>query len=271
MSVERCIHSACIMECMAPKPGNVTPDQSFDDLTCADFLRSAPITAKWISQSSTLGVGRAVELAAEELAARVGQNTHLGILLLLAPLTAAGDRTDVGRVLQSLSIDDAQAVYRAIRTLQPGGMGQVTDQDVHRVPTATLTECMRLAADRDTIAKQYRDAFADVFQFTDQLNADEFRHSWSAAVVRLHLQILTTQPDSLIARKCGMAVAREASRRAGEILENGCRPDQLAGFDSWLRADGHRRNPGTTADFVTAVLYLGLREQRIAAVPLRIA
>ena len=30
-------------------------------------------------------------------------------------------------------------------------------------------------------------------------------------------------------------------------------------LDSWLRSDGNRRNPGTTADLVAATLFAGLR------------
>ena len=31
-------------------------------------------------------------------------------------------------------------------------------------------------------------------------------------------------------------------------------------FDRWLRADGHRRNPGTTADLVAATLFAAQRD-----------
>ena len=34
----------------------------------------------------------------------------------------------------------------------------------------------------------------------------------------------------------------------------------LAELDAWLRAEGHARNPGTTADLVTACLFVALRE-----------
>jgi triphosphoribosyl-dephospho-CoA synthase len=37
----------------------------------------------------------------------------------------------------------------------------------------------------------------------------------------------------------------------------------LAELDAWLRADGHRRNPGTTADLVAAGLFVLLREGRL--------
>ena len=37
----------------------------------------------------------------------------------------------------------------------------------------------------------------------------------------------------------------------------------VADFDFWLRADGHRRNPGTTADLIAAGLFVLLREGRL--------
>ena len=42
----------------------------------------------------------------------------------------------------------------------------------------------------------------------------------------------------------------------------------LADLDFWLRSDGHRRNPGTTADLMAAGLFVGLRQGWIVP-PLR--
>nr|MCS5627460.1 triphosphoribosyl-dephospho-CoA synthase [Planctomycetota bacterium] len=41
----------------------------------------------------------------------------------------------------------------------------------------------------------------------------------------------------------------------------------LEGLDAWLREDGHRRNPGTSADLVAACLFLGLRAGIIGLPP----
>src|SRR5207244_1327739 len=88
------------------------------------------------------------------------------------------------------------------------------------------------------------------------------------AIVQAHLCQLASSPDSLIHRKCGLAVAKEASERATSVLMAGS-PDPtdhesaLAAFDSWLRADGNLRNPGTTADLVAAGLFVLLREGRL--------
>jgi triphosphoribosyl-dephospho-CoA synthase len=73
------------------------------------------------------------------------------------------------------------------------------------------------------------------------------------------LVTLANRPDSLIARKRGEAVAVEASRRAAEVLAGG----EIAGFDAWLRGDGHARNPGATADLVAAALFVALLDGTI--------
>ena len=61
----------------------------------------------------------------------------------------------------------------------------------------------------------------------------------------------------------------EASLRARVLLRSGWPEtirDQapIAEFDYWLRADGNRRNPGTTADLVAACLFAALRERLIS-------
>lgn len=264
MSLESHILAACLMECTAPKPGNVSPAVAFSDLWYDHFLRSAPITARWLGQTKELGIGTVVENAAVEIRESVGTNTHLGVLLLLAPLAASSDRDEINQVLKNLTIADAQRVYRAIRVMEPAGLGDAEHQDVHDEPTDTLLRCMELAADRDTIAKQYSTNFNDVYRHVDKLVRDAFEQAWEMEVVRLQLRILTQTPDTLIVRKCGHEVAEDASRRARVVLESGCEPTEIRTFDLWLREDGHRRNPGTTADMVAAVLFVALREGRIS-------
>jgi triphosphoribosyl-dephospho-CoA synthetase len=52
----------------------------------------------------------------------------------------------------------------------------------------------------------------------------------------------------------------ELDRRFGE---QGV-PDALEKLDDFLRADGNRRNPGTSADLTAATLFVALREGIIA-------
>jgi triphosphoribosyl-dephospho-CoA synthase len=79
---------------------------------------------------------------------------------------------------------------------------------------------------------------------------------------------MAQEPDSLIQRKCGERAAKEASDRAASVLDAGlpeetAYDDAIGDLDFWLRSDGHRRNPGTTADLVAAGLFVLLRDGRI--------
>src|SRR5690606_27422502 len=109
--------------------------------------------------------------------------------------------------------------------------------------------------------------FAQVLDFVAPVLVAGQAAGWSLieSIVYAHVKTMCEFPDSLIARKCGEAVAREAAARAGRVLDAGQPGDQdyylaLSDLDLWLRADGHRRNPGTTADLIAAGLCVGLRE-----------
>jgi triphosphoribosyl-dephospho-CoA synthase len=198
-------------------------------------------------------------------------NTNLGIVLLLAPLAAVPRdvalRAGIGGVLRDLTVADAEAAYEAIRLANPGGLGHAPEEDVRLPPTRTLREVMALAAPRDLVARQYANDFADVLGLGVPALAEGLRRDWPLEEVIVHcaLRWLAERPDTLIARKRGPGEAREAARRASDVMLRGW-PETPAGraafreLDEWLRAVGHERNPGTTADLVTASLFAALRE-----------
>ena len=261
------------MEATARKPGNVHPEASFVDLCYRDFVESAQCAAGPLSRSGIDGVGLAVREAIRATRARVQTNTNLGIALLIAPLAAVPMHTTlsqgIGPVLGSLTRDDAKHVYEAIRWAHPGGLGSVPDGDIAAPPPDDLRWAMGLAADRDWIARQYVTEFRDVLETGVSILSEwQPQASWEVRVIHLQLEFLARWPDSLIARKCGSEVARVASQRARVVLEAGW-PDHSSGqaaiqeLDDWLRADDHRRNPGTTADAVAATLFAALRDRRV--------
>jgi triphosphoribosyl-dephospho-CoA synthase len=266
------IRAACVLEAAAKKPGNVHPLRSFPDLTYQDFVDSAEAVAPILAQSADLGVGRAVRDAVAATHERVGRNTNLGIILLLAPLAAVPPAINlvdgIEAVLAGLSLRDSKFVYEAIRLANPGGMGEVAEEDINAPPTQSLVEVMRLAADRDLIARQYTDNFSIVLDIGLHYLARtvDFARHWEPAIVGLQMELLSRFSDSLIHRKCGSHIADEVSQRARAVLlaaKPGTRNAQieLNRFDRWLRADGHRRNPGTTADLIAASLFAAFRDR----------
>lgn len=258
---------ACLLEATARKPGNVHRFADFDDASYLDFALSAQAIGPAMDEARDIGVGRAALAAVEATRRVVSTNSNLGMILLLAPLAAAHEvgfdlESGVIRVLDGLTIDDARYAYRAIRLASPGGLGSAGDQDVKDEPTVSLLDAMRLASDRDLVARQYATGYADVFRLAlPSLRSALMRGvSLEDAIIHSYLTSLKQSPDTLIARKRGIEVAQEVSRRAAEALDSG----DFASFDDFLRQDGHARNPGATADLMAAALFAALAEGTIA-------
>jgi triphosphoribosyl-dephospho-CoA synthase len=268
--------SACLYEATAQKPGNVHPGAGFDDVTYADFVISALAIGPIVERSAARGVGQTVLDAVRATRAAVGTNTNLGTLLLIAPLAVVQEtqqlEAGMSSVLGRLDYQDTRLVYEAIRLSAAGGLGRAQQADVFSDPPANLTlvDAMRLAAESDLVARQYTNGFADVLGGTAVWIAEGLVRGWSlsASIVFTHIRQMAAHADSLIRRKCGEQIAVEASERAQVVLCSGEPGDEkfelaLKELDSWLRADGHRRNPGTTADLIAAGLFVLLREGRL--------
>lgn len=266
------ITSACLLEAASRKPGNVHPGASFSDLMFSDFARAAQLTGTALGQTRQIGIGQATLDAVSVTHRITGTNVNLGIVLLLAPLVAIPDEIDlengVAAILQSLDLNETRKIFAAIRIASPGGMGTVKDQDISQPPDQSILYAMSLAAERDWIARQYVCNFEDLLKFGRNCFLQWFARTqnWETAIIGTQLSFLSRFPDSLIARKCGPEVAMKAGQRAQAVLAAGW-PDSAEGhrqideFDQWLRADGNRRNPGTTADAIAAVLYSVMRDK----------
>jgi triphosphoribosyl-dephospho-CoA synthase len=266
---------ACLLEATARKPGNVHRYSDFSDSPYFDYLLSAAAIAGPLDRVVELGVGGAVLQGVEATRRVVATNTNLGMLLVLAPLAAVPEgvelRAGVMKVLDAMTVADATFAYQAIRLARPGGLGKVAAQDVAGVPTVTLRDAMRLAAEHDLIARQYANGYADVFQLglPALRSALKQGRSLETAIVFAHLTLMTSHTDTLIVRKRGEPEALEALRRACKVITSGWpgSPEgraQFDEFDAWLRADGHARNPGATADLMSAVLFAAVRDGTIA-------
>lgn len=281
LTISQAATMACLLEASVPKPGNVHRGADFADMTFYDFAVSAALIGPILETASQCGVGLAALRAVQATRAWVPCNTNLGTILLLAPLAAAAAKASeqsssagsstlaaaVANVLDHLTPDDARDVYEAIRLANPGGLGTVDEADVADEPPADLRAAMALAADRDLVARQYANGFTEVLGEVVPLLADGLRQDWSLpdSVIYAAVSLMHAHPDSLIARKCGPAVAQQSAEYAGAVLKagpvgSGSYFAALADLDFWLRADGHRRNPGTTADLIAAGLFAALWE-----------
>jgi triphosphoribosyl-dephospho-CoA synthase len=275
MPVSTAATFACVWEVTAPKPGNVHRGADFEDVTYLDFMQSAVVVGPIVGRTAELGVGAAVLEAVRATQEAVETNTNLGTLLLIAPLAAVPDGLPhvqgISRVLSELTADDTRYVYAAIREAGAGGLGRVAEADVSNdpPPMLKLVDAMRLARERDLVARQYCNEFVDVFGIAGYIE-DGTTRGWplTTAIVYAYLRQLAREPDSLILRKCGSEVAEQARTQAARVIDCGLPGDDaylraVEDFDFWLRSDGHRRNPGTTADLIAAALFVLLREGRV--------
>jgi triphosphoribosyl-dephospho-CoA synthase len=269
-AVAQAAQAACLLEVSAPKPGNVCRYADFTDARYEDFLLSAVAIGPAFAAAGRSSVGRTIWRAIRDTRRWVRTNTNLGIVLLLAPLARAALqpgplRENVGRVLAGLTVEDARLAYAAIRLARPGGLGRAERGDVAEEPRITLLEAMELARERDAIAREYVTGYAITFE----LGYPALREAWSAtrnlswAIVEAYLRILAQVPDTLIARKRGVESAQEVSRWADQALQAGgirtpAGREAVSELDRRLRDPGHTLNPGTTADLVTAALFLFL-------------
>ncbi|MDE0923244.1 triphosphoribosyl-dephospho-CoA synthase [Aurantimonas coralicida] len=264
--------AACRAELDAAKPGNVHRFAGGHGMHADTFEAAARATAPWIAQHD-LGVGARILGATRASWEAVGLNANLGIVLLCAPLAAAAERHDtadgrdlreaVADVLARLDAQDAHDTFAAIALATPGGLGEAAEQDVRSPPTIGLVEAMRLAADRDLVARQYADGFCEIFEIgLPALTAPDTaaQTPGTGPALAAYLAFASVFPDSHLQRKYGPEVAETVRRQMADLADDLARtqdPDARLALalrlDGALKRDG--RNPGTSADLTVASLF----------------
>ena len=259
---------ACELELKAFKPGNVSIYSPGHDMTVEDFRLSAEVSASHLCNSS-LTLGERIFEAVRATREAVGCNTNLGIVLLAAPLILAFEdkgahktlHEAVTKILQNTTVEDAELVYKAIRKANPGGLGTVDEGDVNSSPNMTLTDAMRLADTRDSIARQYTGSFFDIFHLAIPMYDDGLsqwdNEEWAA--VSVYIGLLNRIPDSHVERKFGTEqtqwITEQMARLEASFSETESPltvlPD-LWNIDREFKNRGI--NPGTTADLTVACL-----------------
>ncbi len=262
--IAQAYEAACLAELEALKPGNVHVFAAGHRMSVKDFRRSAAVSAPHLAEPGAR-VGKRVSAAIRATIEAVGQNTNLGIVLLCAPIAAAAERggeirVDLDEVLGTLTVEDARQVYAAIRLANPAGLGQAAQHDVSAEPEVDLRTAMGEAADYDRIARAYVSSFDDLFAVgipaLNEARSRRLAEPWTTTAV--YLAYLAAFPDSHILRKFGAETAEVVRLQAAILVGTVQRtPDdvrEFLDFDLSLKSRG--LNPGTTADFTVATLFL---------------
>jgi triphosphoribosyl-dephospho-CoA synthase len=304
--ISRCATLAGLLEVSGyPKPGNVHRTQDFAETRYEHFLAAAVATAPSYNLLAIKGfdaleglidwrdieIGKIILHATmESLKWQTGGNVNLGIILLFAPLAAAGGaslcnndyvdpnklRKHLSLVINATSSIDSVNVYKAIASAtSPRVLGESMEIDVFDDSSKrkildeglNLLDIFRKCAARDSICSEWVSDFNIVFKI-GYPHLKKFLRIYddiNKATVNTFLKILSEQPDSLISRKIGVGVAKQVSARAKDILEVGGASSiqglkMLNEFDIELQKEQGVKNPGTTADLTAASLFILLME-----------
>jgi triphosphoribosyl-dephospho-CoA synthase len=299
--VERCAILATQLEVSAyPKPGNIHRLRDFPETSYEQFLsggislgptmRKLAIAGNEAAQSSrewsSIKVGTNIHQAVcEMLKWQNGGNTHLGIILLFAPLAAAAGavcinekiepsklRKSLTTVIDSMTPDDSVEIYRGIgQAMNVKTLGEVDELDVtdkasqEQILNDNITprQIFQKCCNRDSICSEWVMDFYITFLegYPYLLSEINKENGLNNAVVNTFLNILAKHPDSLIQRKTSLEESIEISLKARELLEQGgaCTEEGRARLFDWddeLNQSQGMFNPGTTADLTAASIFV---------------
>lgn len=295
--VGNCASLAALLEVSAyPKPGNVHRISNFQRTFYEHFLAGGVAlgsvmgelakrsinSKKWVD----IRLGHSIYEAVDEMFYwQSGGNIHLGIILLLAPLSAGAGATlsdgtlEVTKlreytknIVSKATYEDTLAIYRAIeRSMSLENLGSAEDLDIKnkmstkkiKLENITPLEIFEICKNKDLICYEWVTGFSTIFETGYPYLKEKIFGGTSInnAIVDTFVNILSKNPDSLIIRKRGEKVARSISKEAQKILEmGGSESDDgtsmLWSLDEKLKKENGKLNPGTTADLTAASIFV---------------
>ncbi|RAP49912.1 MAG: hypothetical protein BZ136_02500 [Methanosphaera sp. rholeuAM74] len=277
-----------------PKPGNVHRTQNFDDMYYEDFLISSVCIGEHIENVvykaqkyspyflNKINMGKDILGCVESANKLTNTNTNLGTSMLIIPIAATyatlTQEDSLNKIANTMDLllrntgeDDAIALIKAIILSKAGGMeGKTTQYDANNKNTindiienkVNMYKLLEISSKYDKISYELTNQLPVITTigtptFLKTIN----EYSINDTTLQTYLTILSKTPDTLITRKYGEEIAQTISDKATTILEDTevaskKRLDSLNEFDKYLRSKKY--NPGTTADFTAASIFMGL-------------
>ncbi len=238
--VARCCVAGLLMElATTPKPGLV--DRTSAPQSYLQFTSSAiALYSHFKNAADEARIGRIIyEASRDMLRWQKGGNTHLGAMLLLAPLARAAYlsktfneiRGSLRRVLQALGYHDTLHVLKAISLVRPGKLGRVALFDVNNPKTYEvvrgekmgLLDVLKPYSGYEVVATEYVTYYHYSFNHGFGYLVKNLRQGLGLndAGINTFLNILAHLPDSHVARRHGRAAARTLSNLSRQVLNAG--------------------------------------------------
>jgi triphosphoribosyl-dephospho-CoA synthase len=278
---------ACLLEASAPKPGNVSPIHAFHNTRYEHYLAGSVavgLTLGVLAEPGIdLSIGKAVYDAVERITkAHSGGNTHLGIIILLAPLARALEvdvetpvelRNNLGKVLEGMDFHDTIWYYKAVNLAKPKGLLPVKKYDVFDKSTqkkveedkVSIKQWMDVGKGYNSISYEYVTDYELTFElglpYITSLRASDEPINLDELVLMLYLKFLSEHLDSLVIGKFDEETAKMVTEDAKKILalhESRDPHAQAATLEFQEKLNAKSINPGTTADLTAAALFVAL-------------
>ena len=298
--VGRCHALAGLLEASAyPKPGNVHRLRDGVETRYEHFLAGSVATTPALRDLasrahnmshegdwSSLGLGEAIlQAVMDMLKWQRGGNVQLGVVLLHAPIAAAGGaayqedgvsstriRESLTEVIAAATPRDTVNIYKAIdmamtwRTLGEVSGLDVSDEaslEIIEEESLTPSQVFVLCRDRDTICSEWVNEFTVTFEEGHKYLSHRLEEGEPVnfATVETFLYLLSRHPDSLIIRKSGVEKAKEVSGKAAQVMRYCGKPsfmEDVRSLDEELWSGDGDLNPGTTADLTAASIFVQL-------------
>lgn len=277
-----------------PKPGNVHRTQDFDDMAFEDFLISGIAIGDTMKKAAErglyadqdelhkVGLGELIKEAVVETNRWVENNTNLGIIMLLIPISAAAGnvsnfnelRDKFNELMLKTTPTDAVNLYDAINIADAGGMGERDDLDVGSEKAKeeliekgiNMFHVLDISSPWDALAYELTHKMPVSFEIGyPTFKTLKTVYGLNKATVQTFLTILSQKADTLISRKYNSAISEQVKADAKIILDSGGILTEegrslLEKFDQDLTKKKY--NPGTTADFTASSLMIALLEEK---------
>ncbi|MDK2983428.1 MAG: triphosphoribosyl-dephospho-CoA synthase [Thermococcaceae archaeon] len=272
-----------LLEVAIPKPGNVNRYRDFEDLTLYHFLFANTSVIDVLFEAAHRGeliregklqpeeakLGELIKKAVENSKKAQNSNPNFGIITLAIPLTMAlgwANNIELAREKVKLLISasnpyDSIEFYKAIRIANPKGVKKGVKYDVYDDSSfdelirdkINLKKLAEISSERELIFKEWLTGYQLSYSTFYRLKELSFAFSLEEATIKVFLELLSNNLDTLIIRKAGIKEAKLVQKKAKECLDGKL---SLEEFDKFLREKRDLRNPGSLADIMAISLSL---------------
>jgi len=260
-----------------PKPGCVDREFDHDDTTFNDFLKSSVAVGRAFESNLNKSLGEIIYESAKMMRkSHGGKNTHFGAILLNAPLFKSVVKLEsdffeisdikktASKMIENSTVEDAVFFYKAINLIEVGSLKEYDEYDVTSDETMmdlyqeniTFYDLMKVSEEFDDIANELINGFPRTLGAYSKLKDTNIENK---DMIRTFMHLLT-KPDTHVVKVHSRETAEEVSKMAQNLVKN-WDTVKLQRMNDKLNKSGI--SPGTTADILSASIFLSLIYQNI--------